>query len=100
MSVFAQPDSESEKLLKCGGEAILQELTIMTVSFHIRCRYTVTVELHVCLCVSCVYIIEMWALNVEKKKTRVTVQNRKRGIKGIWEENRETKGPISASAKT
>lgn len=33
-----------------------------------------------------------------QEKTRVTVKNR--GIKRIWEENRETKGPISTSAKT
>lgn len=74
----------------------------MTVSFHIRYRYTVTVQ----LCVFAVWqrrygdIIERHAPNMEKKKTRVTVKNRIRGIKGIWEKNRETKGPISMSAKT
>lgn len=49
MSVFAQPDSESEELFKCGGKALLgsAESTIMTVSFHIRYRYTVTVGLFV-----------------------------------------------------
>lgn len=43
-SVFAQPDSESEELLKCAVRPfwVLEELTIMTVSFHIRYRYTVT----------------------------------------------------------
>lgn len=36
-SVFAQTDSESEELLKCGVRPFwaLQELTITTVSFHI-----------------------------------------------------------------
>lgn len=45
-------------------------------------------------------IIETHTPNIEKKKTRVTVKNRIRGIKIVWEKNRETKEPISASAKT
>lgn len=46
MSVFAQPDSESEEFFKVWGARPfwdLQELTIMTVSFHIS--YTVAVPL-------------------------------------------------------
>lgn len=48
-SVFAQPDSESEELLKCAVRPfwVLQELTIMTVSFHIRYRCTVTSDVYV-----------------------------------------------------
>lgn len=104
MSVFAQPDSESEELLKWGGKAIwvLQEVTIMTVSFHIRYRYTVTVQLYVCLRwdSSGMGTLLKHTYQTEKTKTKVTVKNRIRGIKGIWEKNRETKGPISTSAKT
>ncbi len=51
-SVFAQPDSESEELLKCGVKLFwcLQELAIMTVSFHISCVYGCgrIVHVHVC----------------------------------------------------
>lgn len=52
-SVFAQPDSESEELLKCGMRPFwsLQELTIPTVSFHISYRCIVTAELCMCMCV-------------------------------------------------
>lgn len=45
-------------------------------------------------------IIETHTPNIEKMKPKVTVKNRIRGIKGIWEKNSETKGPISTSAKT
>lgn len=60
MSVFAQPDSESEELLKWGGAGpfgVLQEVTIMIVSFHIRYRYSVTVQLCVSVCM-CVFAVE------------------------------------------
>lgn len=45
-SVFAQPDSESEELLKCGVELfwVLQESAIIIVSFHIS--YTA----QLCMC--------------------------------------------------
>lgn len=105
MSVFAQPDSESEELLKCGGEAILgsSESTIMTVSFHIRYRYTVTVG---CLCwgggrgLVWGHYWDVHTKHRDEGKQEWQWKNRIRGIKGIWEKNRETKGTISMSAKT
>lgn len=54
-SVFAQPDSESEELLKCDVKLfwVQQELAIMTVSFpisYVYC-YATIVYVHVCDCV-------------------------------------------------
>lgn len=107
MSVFAQPDSESEELLKrgWGGKPFGFCKKWPLWQYHFTLDIGILL-LYNCVCVFAVGqiqygdIIETHTPNIEKKKTRVTVKNRIRGIKGIWEKNRETKGPINTSAKT